>query len=303
MCVIIEVNPGAEIPFDKLASACVVNAHGWGAVVADRGHLEIRKRFLPNGNDPEEIARFLEDTKDVHTYLHLRYQTVGDKSLASCHPFCVTGKKKENYDVFLMHNGTLFDFKKEKSDRPDSYHLARGLVRPLFQRFASHLGPEQVLKDPLFKDVLEKYVPKSQHSIVLIVDQENNVLTLNRDKGKQFDGWWASNEYSFNRDHREKTTTTYKSTSYRNYMEEWGDDDPLIITGAPSSVVYLPGTKETKELTPPQPRATFLALSGLNTLKDVSCWSPDTIQDLVEEYPFEASILILDLLKELYSRK
>src|SRR5438045_8963039 len=99
MCVIIVRQPGVTLPFDKLQTACKVNAHGWGLAVVDRGRIELSHQLTAEGNNPDGVARALEDASDQLALLHLRFVTAGDKSLENCHPFRVLRHSLHGLDV------------------------------------------------------------------------------------------------------------------------------------------------------------------------------------------------------------
>lgn len=335
MCVIIYREPNVEIPYQKLESACLVNADGMGIVTLDRGKLDIRKHFSKKGNDPELLAKALEDNKGLTTYVHLRYTTRGTTDRSNVHPFGVLTTKKHGMDVTFMHNGTLTDFGTKTVC--DSRDFAKTLLNPLAEAFLKRFG-ENFLRDDVFNDIVSKYA--GRNSVFLLADNLGNHTIINRKEGKEFEGWWASNEYSFNRYHRTPTTN---SSSY-GYSKGWERDydgdykkmygnqavseakEPKVVslpklpapkpegdTGTTSKYTFndeVPfetakeeASKEvtTKKSTFPQ-RTTFIELAGLTSMSDVCGLSKLEIEDMVEEFPDMATLLILDLLKELYNR-
>ena len=327
MCVIIHRKPGITIPFEKLASACFVNADGMGIAVPDRGKLELRKFFNTKGNDPEVLAKLLEEAKDLDVYVHLRYRTKGRTDKDNVHPFGVLTKKKHGTDIQFMHNGTLSDFGTDKSC--DSKMFAKTFLQPLSEKFLKAMEPEEIIHDPIYCSILEKYAGKG--SVFLLVDNHGGNRIINYDNGKEFAGWWASNDYSFNRYHREKDDgpNYYSSRWYRDadgYRKE-----RVQSTGAPNKVVTLPpvpakdkdvgGTakppfndevpfdtakKEAAKEASGNPmsveRTRFIDVAGLTKLSDITQLTRQHVEDLVDEYPENAVLLILDLVKELYDR-
>lgn len=336
MCVILDIEPNVEIPFEKIQSACTVNSDGWGAMVVDRGRVIPHKVFNPNGNDPDEVMKYLEQSKGLRTFLHLRYRTAGTKNLDACHPFCVTGHKHDGHDLYLMHNGTLSRYSCDKSQLPDSYHFARQLVRPLFLKFARAQDPDTVLDDPLFQDILTTYTGAS--SKVLLVDQNGNTFTVNRSGGVQFDGWWASNGYSFNSNHRSSSFRTYSggysNGYYDRYTESFDDKwDSRASTQAHANakseydkrastqVTVTTTTNGTSSSEKPAQsgspsgasatvvnplstplRETFASIAGLDDISEVVFLKRRDIRRIVNEYPDYAVLLIQDLIDELWTR-
>lgn len=337
MCVIIYREPKVSIPFEKLVSACLVNADGMGIVSVDRGKLELRKYFFDKGNDPEVLAKALEDAKDLHTYVHLRYRTKGPKDKSNVHPFGVLKSKKHGLDIQFMHNGTLSSF--GDTTNCDSKDFAKSILTPLSERFLQTVDKEELLLDKVYTNIIKQYAGTT--SVFLMMDNLGNHNIFNMNNGKAFNGWWASNEYSFNRYHREPSTTYYNS-GRRTY---WPDDDKddagwskmygkhQAASEAESkpkvTVAALPSPKSGGDTTPPfndeipfdtakaeakapivipkdapklSLRDTFVEVAGLQQLSDVCNLSYTDICDLVDDYPEHAVLLIQDLLKELYDR-
>lgn len=208
MCVIIVREPNIEIPFDKLSAACKVNGDGFGLSVMDRGKIETIKVFDPKGNDPDIVMRQLEQAKDQNVALHLRFRTAGIKQLDSCHPFETFTKKDHDFEISFMHNGTLTEFTKNGDPLPDSHHFNQEVIRPTLERFAAGMANEDLLKDPTLPLILKAFA--QSRSKFVLYDQNGEILIINKDLGKEFDGWWASNDYSFNFNHRE----TYSGNGY-----------------------------------------------------------------------------------------
>jgi predicted glutamine amidotransferase len=347
MCVIIVRQPGVTLPFDKLQTACKVNAHGWGLAVVDRGKITTRYELLESGNDPENVARALEDANDQLALLHLRFVTAGDKSLENCHPFSVLRHSLHGLDVVLAHNGTLYNYRGNGSDGPsDTKNFVRQYVTPLLERAVTFTGNANLLKDEFTVKLLEKEV--STNSVVTLLDAEGNVLNIHEGHGKQFDGWWASNTYSFNDDHRETKTTTTIYSSWNDYIGAdddgvpYGDDRAYGDTAA-AEIITLPTTTTTrsptiikpKELDPivnptmaiaadrinlalqmagkrpsaslikkllDSKRQTFCKITGIDHLREMTRFDPEDLDELVNFYPEVATVLLQDLLFELYLR-
>lgn len=213
MCVIIKREPGIVIPEQKIISAAHVNPDGWGISVIDRGKIETRTVFNKEGNKPSDIIKALEDAKDHTVYLHLRYTTQGEKSTTNCHPFIV--HEEGNYRIEFMHNGTLQGFRDPANVLSDSNLFATKILSPLLRAF-KEIDGEDVLANETIKDILEKY---RSASVFTLYDSNGKDLTLENSSCKKFDGWWASNEYSFNSRHRDP-----EPTSRSNFYGAWEDD-------------------------------------------------------------------------------
>jgi hypothetical protein len=199
MCVIIVREPNIQIPFDKLSAACTVNPDGWGLAVPDRGKIEIIKEYNPKGNSPDEIMKRLEDAKDQRISLHLRYATHGKKDIDNTHPFLVTTKERSDHEIHLMHNGVLGDFTKFAKDYSDTWHFNEMVVKRLIEDSIMRFGSDWH-KDEFTQNVLMKFCGGGNK--LSLIDDSGNVMIVNKGAGQTYEGWWASNTYSFQSSHR-----------------------------------------------------------------------------------------------------
>lgn len=331
MCVIIAREPQVLIPHDKLSSAAIVNPDGFGFSIIDRGKIETIHMFETGGNKAADIIKAFDDAKDHQCYMHLRYNTAGKSNIENCHPF--QSFKGDGYEVQFMHNGTLGSFKQTASDYSDTYHFNEQIIKPTLKAFYELYG-DGVLMDPTFKRILSEF---KGGSVFTLYDSNGKELILG--DGKKYEGWWASNDYSFNRTHRETSSSNYssygsqgyRSKYYNGYLNDDNDEysdycpapDPLPKeTTAKSTTPALPkptvndqakkvglaikylkatGNKEVK-LTPPENRITFRELASLGSLNDVCVLSEDELFELVEQKPLAATALLMDLIHELWSR-
>lgn len=220
MCLIIQRKPEFVIPYDKFEASIINNPDGYGlAYVGDNGLEVIRD---PKEPDPEQLYRLInEELIDKELMLHLRYTTAGATNLRNAHPFPILEKKTDGIDLRMCHNGTLGRYKvSAKGDESDTRNFVRTFVRPLFKRLAKGMEPEEMLTDPFVKELLEDKLTAA--SVLTFFDSEGNSLLCNEEGngGKQEDGWYYSNTYSFNPEHRlpkkyvtPKTTVTRGGTS------------------------------------------------------------------------------------------
>lgn len=316
MCVIIVRNPGIEIPFSKIDSACTVNSDGFGLSVVDRGRIETVKMYDPKGNDPEAVYKALEDAKDHRVYLHLRYATKGGKSNDNCHPFDVYND--DEYHVQFMHNGTLGMFGSEV--QTDSEDFATRILRPLIRR--TLLETDNPLDDAFAKAIITQYAGSSNRFVLF---DNNGKDLIHGSKGESNwhdnDGWWSSNVYSFNRTHR--TVGSGKSYYYGGVEKK---EDPFYFpklgqtnasatapkTTTPTTSTATGATSEPKALTSdifprrekvdPVPCEEFCELAGLNGLHEVCEFDKETIMDILDDKDI-AYCLLRDLIFELYERQ
>ena len=335
MCVIIKREPKILIPEDKIISACHVNPDGYGFSIVDRDRLETIKIHNAKGNDSTEILKRLEDAKDHLVYLHLRYTTAGKTNEENCHPFEVF--KGDNFEVQFMHNGTLSKFAKGVTDNhSDTWHFNEEILKPMIRAFYEVDGAG-VLLNPVVAKILAEF---KGASAFMLYDNEGNTLAVENSACKQFDGWWASNEYSFNRSHREpvKTSCDTGSTRYESYYyggyADYDHYDTYDYNTRSKTTSATTAVKETKPvatvlekttrdeckkvgyaimqakkqgilprtLTPPSQRLTFLEMAELSDLKDIMTMTEGDIYDLVEELPLAATALVMDLIHALYEK-
>lgn len=232
MCLIIKRDPGFEIPFDKFKSAIHVNPDGYGLSFPDENGKLVTIRN-PERPDAEALYRTInEDLIDRDLLIHLRYTTVGKTNLRNAHPFPILEKATDGIDIRMAHNGTLYDYKKlAGEDESDTRAFVKHYVRPLFKRMAKAMPPEQLLSDPFLKQLLEGQLTSS--SVLTLIDGNGQSLVCNAEGngGKQEDGWYYSNSYSFDRTHREPVVYTPKfyNTGYGNYSspkQSWPASKP-----------------------------------------------------------------------------
>lgn len=231
MCVIIVKKPGIMIPYQKLDSACHVNNDGWGlSVLQERGTLLNYKKFDPKGNDPDEIYDLMERHKDHYQYLHLRFVTRGEKNLENTHPFPLI--EEEDYQLYLMHNGTLSFSKFNIPDgQSDTRAFCEQYAAPTAKAFYTISGPD-LLNNENFIRMMDHFITSSWY--FTLYDNLGNIKTLGGN-GHWHDNesWWSSNDYSFNYNHR----GTYSSS----YGSWWDKDDTWRGHRAnQSSTTYYP---------------------------------------------------------------
>ena len=230
MCVIIHRLPNIIIPAEKIEAACTVNSDGFGLAVADRGRIELIKELNPDGNDPERVLKLLEETKELPVLLHLRFKTVGKINEANCHPFTVDTHADDGLDLVMCHNGTMNQFNITGNDFSDSYMFNEMILKPMVERSlcSPDVEPDNLLDDEFIQLVLNEFVPSS--SIVSLFDGNGKSLHIHESQGFEHEGWWSSNNYSFNTQHRVKSDNTFPNRSYTTYggMGSWQDawDDP-----------------------------------------------------------------------------
>lgn len=264
MCVILEIEPNVIIPTDKLDCACDINKHGFGIAYVDNNEIKII-RDVSTPNDPKVVADHLQKLKKFKRFVHLRHATVGAVNLANCHPFVVIQDKKKPR-IAMMHNGTLQSYTPPADDKitSDTAMFNAHLVRPLALRLDAYLKTKYVIDDFIFKKLVDS---ECNYSVVVIFDAWGNVVKFNEQRGKQFDGWWASNDYSFSSNHqRSSTRTRPQVVQFQNYRRDntprryRGTEMPWEEVGIDTQMAAVQAWD--KETTPEQVTASLVVKNG-----------------------------------------
>lgn len=198
MCVIIQRDKMIHIPFEKIKVACTINRDGYGFVINDRDKFSVIKSCNAKGNDPDAVFKLLEDAKDCDVALHLRFRTAGKIDEENAHPYQVLSKAEDGIDLWFMHNGTLNQFKQVNEDYSDSRNLNNVVLKDLMRTAYKNYGDEYL--DQKYLHIILKHL-KNDTSAFTFNDSNGNRLILPSTLSKEFEGWWASNDYSFREAH------------------------------------------------------------------------------------------------------
>jgi hypothetical protein len=334
MCVIIYKKPGIVIPKEKIISACKVNSDGFGFSYLKDNTLITQKGYNKNGNDPDEVYELMERNNDYPQYIHLRFTTRGESNLDNCHPFPLIENKEDT--IMFMHNGTLTSF--GNATQSDTKDFANRLLKPLFESYYTNFGDDLWTQESL-ENIIEKF---TGNGIFLIYDNKGNVANFGTDNSRNGNtwhddkGWWSSNVYSFNRDHREKTSNYYYSNSNGNttYKPYGGtqttspfpdqkhpqlvydsqkvngkdsEEKAIIIKkdgqsfGFALSEAKRKGLEYFRQLENQDNRLSFKDLTQIGDILDLAVLSEEDIVDLVLDCPELSSVIILDLIEEVYN--
>jgi len=279
MCIIIQREPNFEIPYDKFVTAVKNNPDGYGISYPDDDKLNVfRTHETP---DPDKLYRLVnEELIDKKLMVHLRYTTVGDTILRNAHPFPILERSVDGVDLRMAHNGTLSKYRPKSniSTESDTRVFVRQYVRPLFKRLARGMDPTEILTDPFVKELLEDQLTTA--SVLTFLDSDGNSLICNPEGngGKQEEGWYYSNTYSFNSKHREPTQYT----------------PPKVAYSGPKQIEYRKPTSKFKDCSTPR----FSTRWGLTSIRDSFKFEDDTIKAICSK-PEEAQLLVKELIAEL----
>lgn len=313
MCLIVVREPNIELPFDRLETAVKNNPDGWGYVIPDRGQMEIRRFYSGEDTDPDKVAKFLEDNKEQKVYLHLRYATAGAKSKENVHPFPVLTKRKHGAQIMVMHNGTYSNYKPEAGGTDsDTKRFTEQVLTPILNRFAKNCSKKTLLIDPVVAQVLEKF--NEGWSRLVLMDAYGNDLKLG--EGTQQEGYWVSNDYSFNVNHRKPTVFTSPTgymppTQVKSYhpVRNITPSKSKAITTPTTYVSVKPTSAQAQPVVPDEHSLTtegcqsFLDSYGLDSFKDFMQLTTDDYEELCYDHPELMARCVRDLLFLLYNQK
>jgi hypothetical protein len=205
------------------------------------------------------------------------------------------------------------------------------VVAPLLERVVAYRGKTKAINDPFVSKILEKYAGWSKF---LLVDSYGNFQTVGG--GVQKEGYWVSNDYSFQESYREpKENKTYSYPTYTSPssskhapttvwsqkdiedaeyddMAGWGSKSVAPFqdtTGSASCSSPSQASTSTKPLDddpwpPDEPlelteKTKFLELLGLDDLLDLASFGENDLLDMINEYPEVMTVCMRDLVLDL----
>lgn len=306
MCIIYLRNEGIDLPYEKFKTSVTVNPDGFGLSIPDGDGRLFTLRELSDKPDPEDLYRLLhEEFCGEQAMIHLRYTTAGETSLRNCHPFPVLEYKTDGVDLRMSHNGTISKFFKRSSDLSDTRHFVKDYVRPLFKRLIKGHDIEDILSDPFVTTMLEDMIPAT--SVLTFMDGFGNHLIINEkgNGGEWKEGWYHSNSYSFDENHR---TSNYGYGTYRSYTSYQPYRGGTTYTGpkaavdntktSASSTGTTTTTTSTKANFAMDTKQEYFSEKYGVDLKDMGAWDDVTIGELIEEFPEDTALLLKELIAE-----
>jgi len=162
LCNILFLPKNIPIKEDAIRNMVLNNPDGFGLVFKDTDGTvkQAAREFYPEGTDPNRVIHMLKKYKQYDRLVHVRYNTVGDSSLENTHPFEVFSSKKRT--VYMMHNGTLYDYKPADTAKSDSRFFAEIFLTPLLK--------EHTINGDYYRGIIPKVIDKfssMQSKIVL----------------------------------------------------------------------------------------------------------------------------------------
>lgn len=162
MCTILFLPKNVPIKEDSIRNMVLNNPDGFGLLFKDTDGTvkQVAREFYPDGTDPNRVIHMLKKYKQYDRLVHVRYNTVGHSSLDNTHPFEVFNNKKRT--VYMMHNGTLYDYRPQDVSKSDSRLFAEIFLTPLLK--------EHTVNGDYYRGMLPKVIDKfvsTQSKIVL----------------------------------------------------------------------------------------------------------------------------------------
>ena len=205
MCIIVNNPRGIRLEREAMETAFAFNGHGVG-ILWNQGKRRPLGHVKALMNFQEFWKLHLSLVGRPHA-IHLRKRTVGPITEEFCHPFKILDFKEDGQDLYMMHNGTLRNLRKNTENRSDSAVLAE-ILRTKIREWNS---PDALLTPQILNRLGKtigfgnKLLFWSSNGTQRIVNSEQGWFDMGED-GRQMnlslfdgniDGVWYSNTYSF----------------------------------------------------------------------------------------------------------
>jgi hypothetical protein len=185
ICLIIAVAQERGLPLPTfqaaLHSAIKRNPDGIGLAWPDDGKVRVLKH--PRNYAPViDQASALYAATEAPFFIHLRYNTVGNTTVANTHPFSLTPA------LAMAHNKTL------KIEPPNHSWSDSRTVAELLKTMIA--GDGNFFNSALFWSFIEHQAGKDNRFVFLDAEDEELVI-VNEHLGVEVDGLWFSNLYAW----------------------------------------------------------------------------------------------------------
>lgn len=182
MCLIVKKPEGLVIPDKNLIASYDHNSDGWGLMYSDGERVHCQKGL----GYIDDCLNSLDNLKHRTVYVHMRYATHGTVSVGNAHPFCILDYERDGLDLYMMHNGVLYEAPTWVTDRSDTYHYAM-MLRGMF-------NDDPTLLDDA--DFWEAFSKDTKGNKFIFLFGSGREIIVNEHEGSEIDGLWYSNTYS-----------------------------------------------------------------------------------------------------------
>jgi hypothetical protein len=290
MCKILVLQPDVMPLKDNLANAVYNNPHGYGLILKDKKKNKIVNviRDCPSENDPEVIYKLLDDNKKYERFLHLRWKTEGEISLANTQPFKVF--ERDGREIWFMHNGTLHTWSRPAAGLNLTWDIEAGRYRPANEitddslkeasdsrryaelelvPFLSRLMVNADLHDPVIQEILKRsWNNNASRGLLIANDQAPLFFSANSwktIKGEGEKAFFASNDDYFDKVIRGPEKERREEEDRKKREADNKTSLPVVVRANESLKVTCPSFRKIYGLGP----------KARDLFTDWSLWSPD----------------------------
>ena len=177
MCIAITKPAGVELFKTTLQRSFESNSDGAGFAYEEDGKVIIEKGFFTF----EDFLSAYTPHGNKQCLVHFRIRTHGKLDKDMCHPFEI------NDHLAMIHNGIINDH--GTNETSDTHEFIEELIKPMIVSYG-----DQILSDPAFKKIIEKYVGASK--LMFLNGETKEFIIYNRQMCHQNSGCIFSN-YSY----------------------------------------------------------------------------------------------------------
>ena len=217
MCLIAYSPLSTFIPPEYLDSAFRTNSHGFGLMFPENGKVKVIKGMYPI----DQIKHLYKRYKNENIALHFRMATAGTKGPMNCHPFQLLSLEEDGMDLYLMHNGTFFEYRDGPNGESDTAMFAKHLAYRMRNEGFSLNKPECV----------QELEDNASWNKLLFMNGWGDVTIINEKSGDKDKGCWYSyavkNRFNYYSSYSNSSNTS--SSSNRALAVYNRQDDPTEL--------------------------------------------------------------------------
>lgn len=202
MCLIGYRHNNSELTLQQFINSHDKNSDGLGIMYVENGRVKVEKCMSPKLKHHRKLFETALETQDTFAF-HQRMATHGEKNMANCHPYKILDLDEDGMDLYMMHNGVITSIHQEDKTMSDTWHFAE-VLKKILKR-----DPRLIYDDSQFQCFVTGFL--GFNNKLLFMNEQNEVLIFNEDRGKYVDGTWFSNAHSIE---NWKTTNFYNNNNY-----------------------------------------------------------------------------------------